>query len=127
VINFSVGASSKEYKKINQYLGKDENDNGYKYIKHSEVVPTELFKDEKTTGIGLDRLQAQNPQAQRRLKEVLAKTYNLNINRILTYQEMLQIPEKSTKPIYNVIIVPSLDGDLAAAQRDVLGSYLLIH
>ena len=41
---------------------------------------------------------------------------------------MLRTPEKNSNKLkYNVIIVPSLDGDLAAARRDVLGSYLLYH
>jgi hypothetical protein len=117
VINFSQGAKPNETNQID-----------FENTKYSQVVPPELFKDEKTTGIGLDRLQARDPEAQARMKQVLAQNYNLDPKTILTYDEMLQIPEDpKNKNKFNVIIVPSLDGDLAAARRDILGSYLLHH
>lgn len=116
VINFSGGAKTKETAQID-----------FKNTKFSEVVPSELFKDEKTTGVGLKRLQARDPEAQARMKKILAKEYDLDPKTILTYDEMLNTPEKKKVPYYNVIIVPSLDGDIAAARKDVLGSYLLYH
>lgn len=115
LINFSAGAKPSETKQIN-----------FKKTKFSEVVPKELFKDHKTTGIGLKELQDRDPVAQQRMKQALAKYYNINVKSILTYDEMLELPE-GNKLKYNVMIVPSLDGDLAAARRDVLGSYLLYH
>jgi hypothetical protein len=117
VINFSQGAKPTETKQVN-----------LKSVKYSQVVPANLFKDEKTTGVGLARLQARDPDAQNRMKEILAKSYNLDPKTILTYDEMMAMPElPGNKHKFNVIIVPSLDGDLAAARRDVLGSYLLYH
>lgn len=115
LINFSAGAKPQETKEID-----------YKKIKHSIVVPDRLFKDEKTTGIGLERLQDRDPEAQNRLKEVIAEQYDLDVKSILTYDEMLRIPE-GRQLKYNVIVVPGLDGDLGAARRDVLGSFLLEH
>lgn len=117
IVNFSQGAKPNETKQID-----------FSNTKYSQVVPPELFKDEKTTGIGLDRLQNRDPEAQARMKQVLAQEYNLDPRTILTYDEMLQIPEDPKNKLkFNVIIVPSLDGDLAAARRDILGSYLLYH
>lgn len=115
LINFSDGANPVETKQIN-----------YKTTKHSIVVPMELFKDEKTTGIGLEKLQKKDPEAQERMKEVISQQYGVDVKSVLTYDEMMDTPEgKELK--YNVIVVPSLDGDLGAARRDVLGSYLLYH
>lgn len=115
LINFSAGALPRETKQIN-----------FRTTKFSEVVPKELFKDHKTTGIGLKELQDRDPVAQQRMKKALAKYYKISEKTILTYDEMMEIPE-GKKMKYNVMIVPSLDGDLAAARRDVLGSYLLYH
>lgn len=115
LINFSAGALPRETKQIN-----------FKTTKFSEVVPKELFKDHKTTGIGLKELQDRDPVAQQRMKQALAKYYKINVKTVLTYDEMLELPE-GKKLKYNVMIVPSLDGDLAAARKDVLGSYLLYH
>lgn len=117
IVNFSQGAKPKETKQID-----------FANTKYSQVVPEELFKDEKTTGVGLDRLRKRDPEAQARMKNILAQNYSLDPKSILTYDEMLQLPEKPENRLkYNVIIVPNLDGDLAAARKDVLGSYLLKH
>lgn len=115
LINFSDGAKPEETKQID-----------YKKVKHSVVVPGELFKDPKTTGIGLDQLQNKDPQAQQRMKEVIGQKYDVDHKSVLTYDEMMDMPE-GNKPKYNVIVVPGLDGDLGAARRDILGSYLLYH
>jgi len=115
LINFSDGAKPDETKQID-----------YKKVKHSIVVPGELFKDEKSTGIGLEKLQNQDPTAQQKMKEVIGKQYDVDPKSVLTYDEMMDMPEGS-KLKYNVIVVPGLDGDLGAARRDILGSYLLYH
>lgn len=115
LINFSQGAKPQETKQID-----------YTKVKHSVVVPAEWFKDEKTTGIGLDRLKERNPEAQQKMKEVIAVKYKVPLKSVITYDEMMEIPETDGLK-YNVIIVPNLDGDLGAARRDVLGSYLLYH
>lgn len=115
LINFSAGAKPEETKAID-----------YKKTKHSIVVPGELFKDEKSTGIGLDRLKNRNSDAQQRMKQVIADQYKVDVDSIVTYDEMMNTPESNTLK-WNVIVVPGLDGDLGAARRDVLGSYLLYH
>jgi hypothetical protein len=117
IINFSQGAKPVESKQID-----------FTNTKYSQIVPEPLFKDEKTTGIGLSRLQNRDPEAQARMKQVIAQEYKVDPKTILTYDEMLEIPEDSKNTHkFNVIIVPGLDGDLAAARRDILGSYLLEH
>lgn len=117
VINFSQGAKPKETNQID-----------FTKTKYSQVVPAELFKDAKTTGVGLDKLQKRDPEAQSKMKQIIAREYNVNPKSLLTYDEMLQLPDDpKNKHKYNVIIVPSLDGDLAAARQDILGSYLLYH
>jgi hypothetical protein len=115
LINFSDGAKPDETKQID-----------YKKVKHSIVVPGDLFKDQKTTGIGLEQLQNKNPQAQQRMKEVIGAQYDVDPKSVLTYDEMMDMPE-GHNPKYNVIVVPGLDGDLGAARKDILGSYLLYH
>jgi len=116
LINFSDGAKPSETSRVS-----------YKDTKHSIVVPAALFKDEKVSGVGLERLQNRDPEAQKTLKQILANEYGIDVKSLITYDEMMDMPETSDKPIYNVIIVPGLDGDLAAARRDVLGSFLLYH
>lgn len=115
LINFSDGAKPEETKAIN-----------YKKTKHSIVVPGSLFKDEKTTGIGLDRLKARDAEAQQRMKQVIADQYDVDVKSVVTYDEMMNTKEGNQLK-WNVIVVPGLDGDLGAARRDVLGSYLLYH
>jgi hypothetical protein len=60
------------------------------------------------------------------MKEVIGQKYDIDPKSVLTYDEMMDMPEGS-KLKYNVIVVPGLDGDLGAARRDILGSYLLYH
>jgi len=116
LINFSDGAKPQETKQID-----------YKKVKHSIVVPSALFKDEKATGIGLENLQNKVPEAQQRMKQVIADQYDVDVKSVLTYDEMMDLKTEGDKPKYNVIVVPGLDGDLGAARTDILGSYLLYH
>ena len=60
-----------------------------------------------------------------KLKDRMAKKYNINKDSIITYEEMMNIKQTS-EPKYNVI-VSSGDGDDSANRKDVLGTYLLIH
>lgn len=115
VINFSQGATKEQSSQIDITT-----------TKHSAVVDKDLFYA-PDTGIGLKNLKDGDSSAINKMKEVIADHYNLDINTILSYNEMLNIPEKGKKPHYNVFIIPGKDGDLAAARRDVLGSYLLYH
>ena len=59
------------------------------------------------------------------LKQRLAKRFNVDVDTIISYDEMLQIP-KGTEPKWRVIVQTGA-GDRAANRRDVIDSYLLIH
>ena len=78
-----------------------------------------LVKDDK------GRMQFANKQNLQKFKQDLAKTYDIDVRSILTYDEMMQTPMAGSAK-YNVIIMPG-DGDDSANRPDVLGSYLLFH
>ena len=59
------------------------------------------------------------------LKNRLAKLYNVDASTIVTYDELMSIPEGNT--IYNVIVMPKGDGDRGAQRNDVKTSFLLFH
>lgn len=127
IINFSMGAKPAEEKRID-----------FKKHKHSTIVPTAIFKDLTTrekidTGKKdkkgnpkiISKLVYSSPAAIQTLKNRLAKLYMVDPKSILTYDEMLKTP-KGQPLQYNVIVKPG-DGDISAARRDVLGTYLLEH
>lgn len=123
VINFSDDANKRETKKVDTDK-----------VKKSIIVPKELFfdlmlkdktgrnyvKDENgkvhfATRLGLDEL-----------KNRLAKEYGVDKKSIISYDQMLAIPETS-EPKYNVIVMPAGDGDLPAQRKDVKITFLLFH
>jgi hypothetical protein len=60
------------------------------------------------------------------LKNRLGKLYNVEPSTILTYDEMLSMPEG--EPLsYNVIVNPKGDGDRGAQRNDIKTSFLLFH
>jgi hypothetical protein len=91
--------------------------------KHARVVPRELFKDlpqEKTEeGIVFP------PESIAELKKRVSEKMKIDINTIITYPEMLEIPE-GNEPKYNVLVW-SGHGDVAATRKDVIGTLLLYH
>lgn len=76
-------------------------------------------KDETTQWI------PKSPQDLMAFKNEMAKTYNIEVDSIKTFDEVMQIPE-TRRLKWNVIITPS-DPDNAAYRDDVLGIYLLYH
>lgn len=66
-----------------------------------------------------------SPQDLMTFKNEMAKAYNIKVDSIKTFDEIMQIPETNTLK-WNVIITPS-DPDNAAYRDDVLGIYLLYH
>jgi len=118
--NFSGGAKRGEEKQID-----------FKQVKHSKVVPKDMFynliaKDgNKLVKDDKGRMQFANKQNLQKFKQDLAKTYDIDVRSILTYDEMMQTPMAGSAK-YNVIIMPG-DGDDSANRPDVLGSYLLFH
>lgn len=120
VMNFSQGAAPSQEKNID-----------FTKTKNSRVVPKELFVDlYKRKGIGMDRgkdgkSQLTSPEALIKLKQRLAQKYSLDINSLLTYDEMMAKPVGSS-PKWNVIVAPG-DGDDSAQRADVMSTLLLIH
>jgi len=122
IINFSMGATPEQEKQID--FGKD---------KHSTVVPKPMFdkyvlKDEKGKAVRdeKNRIQFKDAAALQSFKKDLAMKYNVPVESILTYDEMIKTPQSNEEGKYNIIVVPG-DGDVSASRRDVKGTYLLIH
>jgi len=119
--NFSGGALRSQEKQID-----------FKRAKHSKVVPLDLFSDliaregNKLVKDDKGRQQFSSEQNKQEFKQRLAKKYVIDVNSILTYDEMMATPVSDEKHKYNVIVMPG-DGDDSANRTDVLGSYLLFH
>lgn len=109
ILNYSKGGSSDKNVDFNKE-------------KHSKVVPYVLFKDlEIIPGQPLGQKEKQV------LKDRISYHYKLDPATLITYDELVKIPQDNKKnKFYNVIVKPK-DGDDAAAREDVLGTYLLIH
>ncbi len=121
VFSFSVDQEAPENDLIN-----------LKTDKHAIVVPTIMFKD-------LTHTEKENPNdpnselkflyntptSFNELKNRMAKQYDIDINTIISFNQLMKIPEGGEQK-WNVIVTKK-DGDMAAARRDVLGSYLLQH
>ena len=119
-MNFSGGALSSQEKKID-----------FKRVKHSKVVPKDMFFDliaRDGTSLKKDakgRMQFASPENMEEFKGRMAKQYAIDRDSILTYDEMMKTPVGDT-PKWNVIVMPG-DGDNSANRNDVVGSYLLFH
>jgi hypothetical protein len=101
---FSTSANKRELKKVdmeNQRLQFE--------------VPRILAK-----GLDLDKYSDEQE-----FKKRVSKHFNIPFETILTYDEMMQIPDKGM-PKYNALIT-SNDGDDAAERGDIKGIYILIH
>lgn len=124
-MNFSMGATPEQEKQIaaTKELGRE--------IPNAVVIPKPMFddlivKNEKGRPVKVDgELQFKSPEDLMILKRKLANKHGVSIDSVLTYKELVSKPE-TDKPIYNVIVKPG-DGDDAAARKDVLGVWLLIH
>jgi len=121
-MNFSMGAKPEEEEKID-----------FAKTKHSTVIPKPMFdkyilKDEKGKAVRDEkkRIQFKDEEALKSFKKDLASKYNVPVESVLTYDEMMDTPESSEEGKYNVIVRPG-DGDVSASRGDVKGTYLLIH
>ena len=126
IINFSDGAANKSTEMVQKHI-----DAG-NHMKHARVIPKDVFDDlvlkdqeGKLVKDNLHRTQLRSPAAWDILKQRLAKRFNVDIDTIISYDEMLQIP-KGKDPKWRVIVQTGA-GDRAANRRDVIDSYLLIH
>lgn len=136
IFNFSLDAIGKE----KELLSKNEEEskgNPEKHYKMSYTVQKPLFapyvkkikyvksvnkngKEELGT-----RSVPKSPEDLEKLKQVIADHYKIDVNKLLSYGEMMKTPP-GKKNEYNVIVMPG-DGDVSATRRDVLGTYLLLH
>jgi hypothetical protein len=124
VVNFSMDANKKETGRVKDFdkikkaetISKDLFDD--LYIKNASKKDYEV--DEKGKPIFRDKNNVNI------LKQRLADKYNVDINTILTYEELLNTPEG--RPLqYNVIVAPKGEGDIGAQRADVQYSFLLFH
>lgn len=127
IVNFSSGSQSREVKKVAVHK------QAGNVVKDAITVPKDMFrtlfvtdakgkyvKDEK------GRTQVASPEAWDEFKQKLGSMHNVDPNTIITYDQMLTIPE-GPKPKWNVVIFPAGHGDRAANRLDVINSFLMFH
>ena len=120
-LNFSTNANATEKNKINLSTAKT-----------SEIVPSELFKDlfiKEKAHLKVDnngKLIPIDNNSINTLKQRVSDKFGVDINTLLTYDEMLKAPIGNEK-ILNVIIMPKGEGDVAAQRKDVKRTFLLQH
>lgn len=123
IMSFSTNASPSELKKVD--LSK---------AKTSEYVPYEVFSDlfiKNSRGDALTDdsgkvLFIDGKEGIKELKNRISKKYNVDVNTLLTYDEMINTPVEDGV-FWNVIVMPKGDGDVAAQRYDVRRSFLLHH
>lgn len=121
ILNFSVDAAEKERKKIDLTAAKT-----------SEIVPSSLFKDlfvRDKAHFSVDekgKLIPKDENSILTLKQRIADEFNVDINTLIMYDDLIKIPEGNEKK-YNVIVLPKGQGDVAAQRRDVQRTFLLYH
>ena len=126
--NFSDGgARSREVKKVELHRGL-----GNK-LKGAPTIPKDMFRDLFVTDAkgkyvkdAEGRTQVKSPEAWQKFKNEMAKTYNVDPNSIITYDQMVKIPE-GPNPKWNVVVFPAGHGDLGATRKDVENQFLMFH
>jgi hypothetical protein len=127
IINFSSGGKRGEEKKIEIHKAQGN------VVKDAVTLPKDTFrtlfvtdakgkyiKDEK------GRTQVKSPEAWEEFKNTIGARYKINPNTIITYDQLLTIPE-GPAPKWNVVIFPAGHGDRAANRLDVINSFLMFH
>lgn len=125
MINFSTDANRKETNKVVDIENK----------KKEVTIPKELFGDlfVKTSDknpkflVGGDgKMIYKDKDSVNTLKKRIADKYNVNMDTILTYDELLAKPVGMPLQ-YNVMVAPKGEGDIGAQRRDVKYSFLMFH
>ena len=127
IINFSTGSKRGEEKKIEIHKAQGN------VVKDAVTLPKDTFrtlfvtdakgkyvKDEK------GRTQVKSPEAWEEFKNTIGARYKIDPGSIITYDQLLTIPEGPT-PKWNVVIFPAGHGDRAANRLDVINSFLMFH
>ena len=127
IINFSTGAKSREVKKVELHK------QAGNVVKDAITVPKDMFRDLFATDARgkyvkdtKGRTQVRSDEAWNKFKLELAQRFKLEPDSIITYDQMLNIPE-GPKPRWNVVIFPAGHGDRAANRLDVINSFLMFH
>lgn len=127
IINFSTGAKSREVKKVELHK------QAGNVVKDAITVPKDMFRDLFATDARgkyvkdtKGRTQVRSDEAWNKFKNDLAQRFKLDPDSIITYDQMLNIPE-GPKPRWNVVIFPAGHGDRAANRLDVINSFLMFH
>lgn len=121
LLNFSVDASEKQRQKVDLDVAKT-----------SEIVPSTLFNDlfvRKGAHFATDdkgKVMPKDENSIDTLKQRISDKFNVDINTLITYDELLKIPEGNEKKL-NVIVLPKGEGDVAAQRKDVKRTFLLYH
>ena len=120
IMNFSDDANKKETAKVDT-----------ESAKISKIVPKELFKDiflkDGPSYVKDEKGKAmfKDDASKERLKNLISVKYNVPYETLAFNDELP--PEQGTEYLYNVIVLPTGDSDIAAQRRDVRISFLLQH
>jgi hypothetical protein len=120
IMNFSDDANKKETSKVDT-----------ESAKISKIVPKELFRDifakEGPAYVKDEKGKAmfKDEASKERLKNLISVKYNVPYETLAFNDELP--PEQGTEYLYNVIVLPTGDSDIAAQRRDVRISFLLQH
>lgn len=124
---FSGGAQKREVKKVEFQRGAG------KHVKDAITLPKDMFRDLfQTDAKGKyvkdekGRTQVKGEAEWNQFKQQLAAEYKIEPDTIITYDQMLRIPE-GPKPKWNVVVFPAGHGDLGASRLDVSKQFLMFH
>ena len=127
VKQFSSGAQNREVKKVD-FVKK-----AGTHVKDAITLPKDMFRglfqtNAKGKYVKDDegRTQVQSPAAWEKFKHELAARYKVDPASIITYDQMVKIPE-GPAPKWNVVVFPAGHGDLGAPRLDVANQFLMFH
>jgi hypothetical protein len=121
-LNFSTDSNEKERSQVDMSTAKT-----------SEIIPSALFSDlfvRDRAHFKVDdddgKLIPKDSNGINVLKQRISDKYDVDVNTLLTYDEMLKTPVGGEKTL-NVIVMPKGEGDISAQRRDVKRTFLLYH
>jgi len=127
VSQFSSGARSREVKTVDVVRGAG------KHVKDAVTLPKDMFRGLfKTDAKGKYVKDAQGTtqvvsnEAWQHFKQNLAARYKIDPASVITYDQMVRIPE-GPAPKWNVVVFPAGHGDLGATRLDVQNQFLMFH
>lgn len=104
-----------------------------KHVKDQVTLPNDFFRGLFVTDArgkyvkdAEGRTQVKGPAEWNAFKQKLGTTYNIDPSTVVTYDQIVKMPEGDA-PKWNVVVFPAGHGDLAAARRDVATQFLMFH